>query len=48
MKTTIQRTLAIIRGLLRPSRKCQMTGEFLSTKSHRGLGQEELGKFIYW
>jgi hypothetical protein len=48
MKTHIQTMLAVLLGFLRPSRKCQTRGEFLSTTCHRDLGQQEFEKFIYW
>jgi hypothetical protein len=48
MKTNIRRMLAVLRGFLCPSRKCQTAGEFLPTKSDTDLGRKKLEKFIYW
>jgi hypothetical protein len=47
MKTHIRRMFRFLRGFLRPSRKRQTTVEFLSTQTHRGLGRQELEKFVY-
>lgn len=48
MKTIIRRMLAVIRGFLRPSLKCQTADDFLPTKSNQDLGRQELERFIYW
>jgi len=49
MKIDILRILAVLLcGFLFPSLKRKTAGRFLPTKSHRGLGQKELERFIHW